>query len=437
MRRFVQRAIKKLKKLDPEQLQIFIQDLARENEQLEVVMDSLTDGVMVADIRNNLIFYNKAVERMVPLLGFDVIEQPVWEALSDRDMSSFVRASLINQEAVADHEFAIDAGESPRIINVGIGPLVQSGRITGSIITFRDVSEKRLREAKLRRAESLASLTTLAAGVAHEIKNPLGSIGIHIQLTQRMLSQNTCSYPEEVKGYLNVMNEEVDRLNRIVMDFLFAVRPMDIHPVAASLNQVVNETMQFMQYELEEAGIELKLDLDTELPDLVIDERYIKQAILNVVKNAISAMPKGGTLSVSSGKKDKDAVLKIADTGVGMSQEVLEKIFEPFFTTKDFGSGIGLTLVYKIVKEHGGDINVNSQEGKGTVFKLSFPMPQKERHLLSWDSDSETGDEAAENRARGFEPRFAGASSAGTDVLRPRTSENMRALIAEIDSGRR
>jgi signal transduction histidine kinase len=391
MRRYVQRAIRKLKKLDPDQLEGFIAELARENEQLEVVLDSLTDGVMVADLRNNLIFASRPAERLLPLYGFLPGQQPMWEAIAHREISAFVRSTLINLDSATDREFTLAGAGEPRILSLSIGPLVQNGKIQGSILTVRDVSEKRLGELRLRRAESLASLTTLAAGVAHEIKNPLGSIGIHIQLIQRLITRQSCDVPAEVPQYLKIITEEVERLNEIVVDFLFAVRPMDLHKESGNLNHVVHDLLAFMQYELSEAKVAVEERLDGALPDCEFDERYVKQALLNIVKNAISAMPGGGTLMVASHRKGNEAVLSLTDTGIGMSEEVQRKIFEPFYTTKDFGSGLGLTLVYKIMKEHGGDIAVNSREGKGSSFTLSFPLPQGERPLLCWEPGPDEG----------------------------------------------
>ena len=393
MRRYVQRAIRKIKKLDPEQLEGFIAELARENEQLEVVLDSLTDGVMVADLRNNLIFASRPAERLLPLYGFSPGQQPMWEAIANREIAAFVRSTLINLDSATDREFSLDGSGETRILSLTIAPLVQKGRIQGSILTVRDVSASKLREARLRRAESLASLTTLAAGMAHEIKNPLGSIGIHIQLIQRLITRQSCDVPTEVPQYLKVITEEVERLNGIVVDFLFAVRPMDLHAESGDINHVIHELLAFMRYELDEAKITLVEELEPQLPHNEFDERFLKQALLNIVKNAISAMPEGGTLTVSTYRKGSELIVRLADTGIGMSAEVQRKIFEPFFTTKDFGSGIGLTLVYKIMKEHGGDISVVSQEGKGSIFSLSFPLPQGERPLLCWD-DGGTRDEA-------------------------------------------
>ncbi len=385
MRGFVQRALKKIGKLDPDQVHSLVQDLYREREQLSLVLDSLNDGVIVSNVLNNLVFYNKATERLVPVSPYETFDHKVWELILDRDIAELIERTLINQESIADKEFTLDAAGAPRIISFNIIPLVQSGRIQGSIILIRDISEKRMREARLRRAENLASLTTLAAGVAHEIKNPLGSIGIHIQLIQRLLDRSSLEYAQDIDRHLNVVNEEVERLNSIVMDFLIAVRPMDLHFESVNLNNLTHELLDFLKYELEASKIEVAEDFDERLPLLPMDERFLKQAILNIIKNAMSAMPDGGRLIVSTSKRGNEAMIRISDNGVGMSKAIQEKIFEPFFTTKNFGSGIGLTLVYKIIKEHRGDISVLSQEGKGSSFAISLPFGQIERPLLCWD----------------------------------------------------
>ncbi|MCK4516155.1 MAG: PAS domain-containing sensor histidine kinase, partial [Spirochaetaceae bacterium] len=216
----------------------------------------------------------------------------------------------------------------------------------------------------------------------------LGSIGIHMQLIQKALSRIDAEEVDQIGGYVDVVNEEVERLNRIVVDFLFAVRPMDTKLEDRDLNAIIHDLLEFVRFELEEANIEIQEDLAEDLPTLEIDEKALKQALLNIVKNAISAMPDGGTLTASSRQQGDVVVLKIADTGVGMSDEVLNKIFEPYFTTKDFGSGIGLTMVYKVAKEHMGDVSVASQEGKGSSFSISFPVPQREQHLLNYEGGS-------------------------------------------------
>ncbi len=390
MRGFVRRALAKLPKLDSKQVEQLLATVAEENERIAVVLDSMNDGVIVVDESHRLMLVNKAAERLIPLVPGRIIgDRPIWRVIADEDIAAFVHDTLENDESVSDREFALDSGGTTRILSCSIIPLVQAGHIRGSILQIVDISEKRGREARLRRAESLASLTTLAAGVAHEIKNPLGSIGIHTQLIEKVVARIDEEHASPIRSYLSVIDEEIDRLNKIVVDFLFAVRPMNTHLEDGHLNVLVEDLLNFVQYELEQAEIELVKDLDERLPRLRIDPKYLKQALMNLVKNAISAMPEGGMLRVSTQVRGDQALLRISDNGIGMSDDVRDKIFEPYFTTKDFGSGIGLTLVYKVIKEHMGDISVISKEGHGTTFTITLPLPQREKHLIGWE-DSPT-----------------------------------------------
>ncbi|MDA3949717.1 MAG: ATP-binding protein [Spirochaeta sp.] len=390
MRGFVRRALEKLSKLDTEQIEQLFQTLGEENERLAVVLDSMNDGVFVTDELHRLVLVNKAAERMVPIApGRIIADRPVWQVIADEDIATFVRETLENDESISDQEFTLDHGGTTRILNCSVIPLVQAGHIRGNILQLVDISEKRGREARLRRAESLASLTTLAAGVAHEIKNPLGSIGIHTQLLQKLVREQSANNLETVESYLGIIEEEIERLNKIVVDFLFAVRPMDTKLEDNDLNLLVEDLLTFVQYELEQAEIELVRDLDPDLAQLHLDPKYFKQAVLNIIKNAISAMPDGGMLRVSTQQRGDQALLRISDNGIGMSDEVRDKIFEPYFTTHDFGSGIGLTLVYKVVKEHMGDISVISKEGHGTTFTITLPVPQRDTHLITWEGREE------------------------------------------------
>jgi PAS domain S-box-containing protein len=388
VRKFIERALKKLSKLDNEQIHDLVYSLASENERIEVVLDSLADGIVVADEEHNVILVNKAAERLIPFTSSDYYERAMWDAIGDDDISAFVRTVLENQESVMDREFTLDHLGKDRILSCSVLPLVRDGHIQGNILHVEDVTERRNREARLRRAENLASLTTLAAGVAHEIKNPLGSIGIHIQLVEKALKEPEKMDSDKVQSYLAVVNEEVERLNKIVVDFLFAVRPMNVNLEERAMNSVVREVLEFVGHELQQAGIEIESLLAEDLPNLELDEKYLKQAIMNIVKNAMSAMPEGGTLRVATQRRGDQVELQISDTGVGMSEEVQQKIFEPYFTTRDYGSGIGLTLVYKVVKEHNADVTVRSQPEKGSTFTITFPVPQKEQHLLGWNGES-------------------------------------------------
>ena len=399
MSKFLQKALQKLDRVDREQVAALLAQLSRENDSLRMVFDSLTDGVLVTDQRNNVLLVNKAAERLVPFRAGEIAQHPIWEMVNDSDIAGFFRGALENQEKVNDKEFTLDSGRTVTL-SFSIFPLVRRGRIEGNVVHVEDVTDKKIEQARLRRAESLAALTTLTAGVAHEIKNPLQSIGIHIQLIQKLMQGRKSLKRDQIEPYLNVMTEEVDRLNRIVVDFLFAVRPMDSRMARQDLNQVVRELMEFMRFELEEARVALELELDPKLPQVELDDRLMKQAILNLVQNAISAMKGGGTLRIQSSRQGNDVLLRISDTGIGISEENMRKIWEPFFTTKDFGSGLGLTVVFKIVKEHRGEISVESVQGEGTTFTMSIPVPPEGRSLLDYK-----GSEAQGNEPKGSEPQ--------------------------------
>lgn len=386
MRRFLQRALEKIEKMDRSQIRKLVSDIAGENELLEMVMESMNDGVLVTDREDKILLVNKSAERMLPFTNDELVERSLEEVIGDEEIRDFLTENLRGLDRVLDREFTLGNGYS-RILSLSIMPLVRQGWITGNVIHIEDVTEKRAREARLRRAESLAALTTLTAGVAHEIKNPLGSIGIHLELMKKEMSGKRQIETRKVMENLLIIKEEVDRLNRIVMDFLFTVRPMNAELSYDDLNRVVQELLELMKPELAEAGINLETELMKPSPQILMDERYMKQAVLNLFNNAISAMPEGGKLRVQTEHQGSEVRLKISDNGAGIPEENRDKIFEPYFTTKDFGSGLGLTLVYKIVKEHMGDIEINSKVGEGTTLTLSFPVPQKEKRLIGYSEE--------------------------------------------------
>ena len=386
MRKFLQRALAKIDKMDREQIRGLLEDVATESELLEMVMESMSDGVVVTDREDRILLVNKSAERMLPFASGDLGERVLWECMQDREIAAFFRRSLSGLDKVIDREFTLTEG-FVRTLALTVMPLVRQGSIQGNVIHIEDVSEKRAKEARLRRAESLAALTTLTAGVAHEIKNPLASIGIHIELIRKTIGGRQTVSAAKVSENLEVIKEEVERLNRIVVDFLFAVRPMNAELQLEDLNPLVRELLEFLRFELEQAGIRVEVELLEPSPHFRLDAKYLKQALLNIVKNAIAAMPDGGTLRVATQRKGNTLQLKVSDTGVGIPEENLDKIFEPYFTTREFGSGLGLTLVYKIIKEHLGEVAVSSKPGEGTTVTLSFPIPQKEKRLIGYRED--------------------------------------------------
>jgi two-component system, sporulation sensor kinase E len=385
MKKFVKRALDKIDRLDIGQVKRMFGDISGENELLESVLNSMDAGIIVTDNENRIVFINKASKRLIPFLKKNPADEIIWQAIDDKEIAQFTEKVLTNQEKVVGREFTLGNGYT-RTIALDFSPIVKDQRVQGNLIRIEDVTERRVKEARLRRAESLAALTTLTAGVAHEIKNPLGSIGIHIQLIQKEMRGKEQIETKEVEKYLNVIGEEVTRLNRVVLDFLFAVRPMDIKLEIANLNGVTKELLDFLRFELENARVTLEEEL-SEIPEIQLDEKYLKQALLNVIQNALQAMPDGGRLRVKTYARGERVYIEITDTGIGIPEALVDKVFEPYYTTKEFGSGLGLTIVYKIIKEHLGEIFVNTKEGKGTTFGMSFPIAQKVKRLLDYTKE--------------------------------------------------
>jgi signal transduction histidine kinase len=387
MRVFIKRALTKLNKLTPGQMQDLLVSAADEIDRLETVLDSLNEGVMVCDPQHHLILANKFAERYFPQpIHYEHESEPIWKLLRNESVREFLEQTLVSGDRVEEREFDVERNNIRRLLSFSILPLVRNHQVSGSLIYVEDITKKRGKEARLRRAENLASLTTLAAGVAHEIKNPLGSLSIHIQLIQKAVAGNQLSALDK---YIGVVNEEIDRLNRIVVDFLFAVRPMDLELREGNINALISELVEFVRYELDAAHIACVMDLHEELPLIDFDERYMKQALLNLIKNAIAAMGDGGTLTITTSFNDTEIELSVRDSGTGISEENLPKIFEPYFTTKPTGTGLGLTLVFKIIREHQGDLSVKSREGEGTDFIITLPIPQRETRLITFAESGE------------------------------------------------
>ncbi|MCL2271711.1 MAG: ATP-binding protein [Treponema sp.] len=378
---FYRKALKKIKKLDAEQNRELLISAVSEINLLENVFNSIDVGILVCDKSNKLVMINKYAQRLLPMNDTDGMQ--VWAAVDDERIAEFLKETLLNRDRVMDKEIDIIHQGRNRLLLINILPLVQDRKINGSLVYIDDITEKRQDESRLRRAENLASLTTLAAGVAHEIKNPLGSISIHLQLMQKSLAKKNVSDPK-IKKYFNVLNEEVERLNRIVVDFLFAVRPVNLELREGDINKIISQMMEFVAIEMKRSKILCLLELDENVPKIILDERLIKQALLNLVKNAQAAMPKGGVMTIATKLADNEIKISVCDTGGGISRDNLKKIFEPYFTTAESGTGLGLTQVYKIIREHKGEITVDSALEGGTEFKITLPVPQKETRMIPY-----------------------------------------------------
>ena len=208
MTKFIQRALNKLGKLDQQQIRSLILDIASEKELFETVLQSMTDGVVVLDSEHTVLLHNKSAQRLVPFRRGDIIDTKVWNAIDDEEIAEFFNFHLNGRERASSREFTLDNGGALRILSCSVMPLVRDDESLGNLIHIEDITERKGNETRLRRAESLAALTTLTAGVAHEIKNPLGSISIHIQLIQKSINAEGLSDVGSIEKYLEIISTE-------------------------------------------------------------------------------------------------------------------------------------------------------------------------------------------------------------------------------------
>lgn len=397
MKNFVQRAIQKIDQLDSKQIVDIMRSQAGNVEMLENVLESIHDGVILTDEKLTVLYANSNCRTLVPMARFRSYEGfALSKVLDDEHVLRYINLSVQQKAADENNEFTFQKGDTLQTIAVTVFSYKSnSERIRSSyVVMFSDVTEHNANEARLRRSENLASMTTMAAGVAHEIKNPLAAMAIHLQLLRKAFGRKESLTLDDAQRYLDVLDEEISRLNSIVVDFLFAVRPMDTRLRLAQITRTLEEVTNFVMPELSEHHVRMKLDLPTSLPKLEFDEHLIKQALLNLIKNAMNAMEGGGMIILQVRHDQNQVLLKVIDTGIGMDEQTQQKIFEPYFTTKATGTGLGLTVVYKIMKEHKGDITVQSKLGEGTTFTLYFPVPKSERLALDSQAMTEANYEA-------------------------------------------
>lgn len=387
MREFIRRALQKTSRMNSEQLQSLLSLITEEYELLDAVLDSLGTGILICDSFHILVQHNKAAARILPFEFHDVQERPVWACVRESEIAAFIQQTIENEDSATAREFGVEEFSGTRFLSISVMPLVRSKSVRGTIITIEDVTWKKNEELRNRRLESLASLTNLAATVAHEIKNPLGSISIYVQLLRKSLARIPDGTPEELVQYLDIIDEEIERLNRIVVDFLFAVRPLKFEFTSLDLNLIIQSLAAFMSEELSHASVTLILDLAQSLPHIQGDDRFLRQMLINLIQNSLAAMPSGGTITIATSQTDDVITLAVSDTGAGIPADVIDRIFEPYFTTKADGTGLGLAMVYKVVKEHGGDIYVQSEVGKGTCFRITLPAVRKALKMIEYEEE--------------------------------------------------
>lgn len=356
------------------QIALRAQELERLKDYSENIIESLTVGVAVIDEKGQIIGWNRVLENIFRKNKQEVLGKTLEEVIGVKNIQALFPPETQEGYHLLSEITLVLPGKEERIFDIARTPLLDN-KLTpyGTIIVFEDVTEKVRLQQQLLTSEKLASIGLLSAGVAHEINTPLTGISSYVQLLQKKLTDT---------HYIQILEKieaQTERVARIVKNLLnFARHPSDTSFRQVNLKESLLEIISLIDYKLKTMNIKLELNLQEVKPILGQAER-LQQVFINIILNALDAMPKGGKLKIDLFQKNQEAVISIADTGMGIKKEHLPRIFDPFFTTKGLGkgTGLGLSISYAIIKDHDGRIEVESEVGKGSIFYIYLPFKPK------------------------------------------------------------
>lgn len=394
--------------MDPQSLQTQFLHLVQDRGLLETIFQSIQEGIIVVDGLARLTYANRAAEQLIGFSFQDAKGRPILKYLREIDWDQILKLNETEWSKMLTQEIEITYPEHKFIsfYVVPLSPTEYSAKQSvkkssakddqGAVIILRDITSTRENEADVLESERLNAIKLLAAGVAHEIGNPLNALNIHLQLlTREINSMSGSALPDDdisgdthdkmtnLKELVDIARNEVSRLDLIITQFLRAIRPNKPDFALMKIDALLKESLTLLRYEVENRDIKIELNCPENLPGIHADSGQLKQAFFNIIKNSFQAMPNGGSLTIKCSVSDKYMSVIFQDTGMGIKPENFSRIFEPHHTSKPDGSGLGLMIVQRIVQDHGGQIEVASKEHEGSSFTIRLPLAEQRIRLLT------------------------------------------------------
>jgi two-component system, sporulation sensor kinase E len=383
---FLDKLLTRLDRVGQADLQAYLQRLSKEKGFFETIFNTLQEGIVVVDARGRIQYLNHAI---TGLLGIDPVKamgSSMAQHLKELDWPK-----LLAEGRVVNRELEVFYPQQ-RYLNFYLVPLEDNkAELLGYAIIFHDQTARREQAQEVLESERLNAVTLLAAGVAHELGNPLNSLNIHLQLLERDLKKRGSGAvkDKDLLDSVRVARSEVARLDTIISQFLGAVRPAHATRSMVSINEVVSESLRFLEPEITDRDVIVQEELAEDLPLIPANPDQLKQAVYNLIKNAVQALSHGGILRVATSRSDTQLEISFEDNGTGISTEDMAHITEPYFTRKKTGSGLGLFIVQRILHEHGGHLELLSQPGRGTTARIVLPLAERRVRLLGGGDSAE------------------------------------------------
>lgn len=375
---FLEKLVAKLDRLEPAVVQSIVDRLLQEKGFFVQVFEALREGVILIGMDGRVTFINAAASRFFGLNAENSVGKKLADLVRGMDWQS-----LMEQSTVVSRDMEVFYPER-RYLHFYLAPIEDRETHSGFVMIINDLTSDRAQTQATIESERLGALTLLAAGVAHEIGNPLNSLGIHLQLLDRKIKKLAAGDRQTLEEHLNTARQEIQRLDSILKQFLQAIRPTTLRRERVKIDELCRDVLRLLEPELSARGIRVALDLATDLPMLELDSVQMQQVFHNVLRNAAQAVSQDveGCITVSIHSNDYEIQILIADNGIGISPEQMGTMFEPYHSTKEGGTGLGLLIVRRIIREHGGEMEIESREGSGTRVSLFLPLAAKKARLL-------------------------------------------------------